>query len=134
MILWFNKDNPEHFAAECRLQNLKADLTKMRFEFRTTEARLARSESNLEGLDYSLDYLRNSADIVSMREFQNIQHQRVYELHAVISDRKLVPQMAAQIKIIEAEIARIEGDLPSLRSKVLEFKPRDKEGRNSQDS
>jgi hypothetical protein len=122
MVLWFTKDNPQYLAAEYRLQTLRSDLSKMKFEYKHIEERLAQSEHTLVGLDYSLDYLRNNADIVSMREFQTIMDQRAYALHAVLVDRKSLPTAQSQIRLIEGQIQRLECEIPHLKSKVLEFK------------
>ena len=125
-MLWFSsEETPQFKAAKHRLELCKIDLNRVQFDLARTEERKARAENNLELLDETLAYLRNSAHLVALKEFEKIKFQRASELGTIIMDNRTIPQLKANIKIIQAEIARITGDLPSMKAKILEFKRRD---------
>ncbi len=124
-MLWFNSESPQYLAATYRLETLKADLIKVKYDRDRAMERLARAENNLELLDETLAYLRRGAKVVVMREYEKIVFQRASELGVIITDKKTLPLIESNIKIIQAEIERVTGDLPSLKAKVLEFKRRD---------
>jgi hypothetical protein len=125
-MLWFSStESPRYLAAKHRLDVCHADLARVKVDLSRTLERKARAEHNLDLLDETLSYLRRNASVVGMKEFEKIRFQRASELGTIITDSRTIPQLETHIKIIQAEIDRITGDLPSLKSKVLEFKKRD---------
>jgi hypothetical protein len=124
-MLWFSSETPEYLAATFRLETLKADIQKVKLDLERTIERKARAEHNLEMLDETLSYLRKSASVVAMGEYQRIVFQRASELGTILTDKKTIPLTQSNIKIMQAEVDRITGDLPSLKAKILEFKRRD---------
>jgi cob(I)alamin adenosyltransferase len=124
-MLWFSSETPQYLAATYRLETLKADILKTKLDLDRTIERKARAENNLELLDVTLAYLRKAASVVSMSEYQKIVFQRASELGTIITDSKTIPLTQSNIKIMQAEVDRITGDLPSMKAKILEFKRRD---------
>jgi cob(I)alamin adenosyltransferase len=124
-MLWFSSETPQYLAATYRLETLKADILKTNLDLDRTIERKARAENNLELLDVTLAYLRKAASVVSMSEYQKIVFQRASELGTIITDSKTIPLTQSNIKIMQAEVDRITGDLPSMKAKILEFKRRD---------
>lgn len=122
MVLWFTNDNPAYLHAEFQLATAKSDLEKLRFELRKSEEELARAESNVESIDTTLGYLRKYADAVSLREYRAIRDQRIYNWASVIHLRKQIPITIKSIRIVQAEIERLQCNIPALQCKVLEFK------------
>lgn len=124
-MLWFSSETPQYLAATYRIETLKVDIQRTKVDLDRTLERKARAESNLELLDETISYLRRNAQVVVIKEYEKIIFQRASELGTIITDKRTIPLLESQIKIMQAELDRVRGDLPSLKAKILEFKRRD---------
>jgi len=124
MILWFSSDNPAYVQAVYQIETLKADLIKMKLDLSRNEESNAAAQAAAELISDNIEYIQKYAKVVSMKEFTKLRHMRAGELEIIHFIQLAKPNILKSIRITEAEIARLEGNLYSLKSKVLEFKPR----------
>ncbi len=125
MLLWFGDDRPEYLQAVYELETKKADLIKMKVDLDRILNKRKLAEADINLLISTIEYLRKYAKIVTIREFQKMRWELIGANEQLINATRSIPIVQKQIKLVEDELNKMEGRLPSLKSKVLEFKRRD---------
>jgi predicted RNase H-like nuclease (RuvC/YqgF family) len=125
MIFWFDKENPAYLQAVYNLETAKADLLKMKMELAHIVERRQQAISTIELLETNLEYLKKFAKIINIREYTRLTHMLSAEYQVLRYEGNSTHTIEKQIRRVAAEIANMEVNLPSLQSKVLEFKRND---------
>jgi hypothetical protein len=121
-IIYFPVDNQEYINLVCKIDIAKDDLIKSRNSLSSAFNSIRLIESNLQQLNETVKVLQSSIKIIRLSEYKKVLSMIIREQHDLLLHKKSVVFYEKQINAIELDLQKMQNTLPTLKSKVLEFK------------
>lgn len=125
MLFLFDRENSSYTRAVYEIETMKADICRMKLELLRKQEERRLAESNAANIEANINYLKTWAKVVSIKEYVRATHYLSAELQVILLCNQVIPTLEKAVAKSEAEVARLEANLPSLKTKILEFKRRD---------
>ncbi len=122
MIVLFEAENSQYLAAVYHIETTKAELSRSKLELMRNNETMAAALANIDLYESNLSYLRSYARVISIAEYNKIKYVLATEYGTVTMCRRSLPLLEKHIANLESTIRDMEARLPSLKSKILEFR------------
>lgn len=122
MILWLSEHNMYAAQVVYEIETTKADIKQIEYDLLRLKEKVRLIELQIDAMEENLNFLRTKAEIVSIREYQNIIFQLSGLYQERIEKRKAIPSIEKQLKILNTKVTDLEVKKEQVRFKVLKFK------------
>ena len=125
MLLWFGDERQEYLQANFQLEAMRFDLAKVKVDLERLYIKKKLAEAQVQLIYNNIEFLKNYAKIVSIREYQILKYQLAGEIDMILITSKSIPPVEKLVKVTENKIRQLLISPAMLKFKVLEFKKRD---------